>query len=179
MSGEVGTGAALRIDRTHDADRVAVRVLDDGVTGTAERIVRPLLADITEGGQLGVEAVDSFAAGDLEADHRAPGLPAGIPVPGELGAVEVEIQAARHAGASMVDLKVGLGVRDVQSEPAVERHGGMHVRNDEVQLIKQRAVVHKKPAITRVARRHYLPPAWSPTGSVRATFVAQANHQPA
>lgn len=141
-SGEAGMRAAVRVDRAHDADSVTVWVLHDCVAGSPECIVRRLLADVSEGSQFGVQAVDSFSTGDFEADDGASRTPADVPMPGELRAVEVEIDTAREAGASVVDLKCGIGVSDVQSKSAVEGHGGSHVRNDEAQLVKIRAVVH-------------------------------------
>jgi len=141
-SRELRTGAAVRIDWAHDSDRVSVWVLDYGVAGSPERVVRRLLPDISEGRQLGVEPVDSFSASDPEPDDSTARMPSAVPAPGELGAVEVEVDTAWQAGASVMGLKCGIGVWDVQSKPAVEGHGGLHVGNDEVQLVKDRAVVH-------------------------------------
>ncbi len=43
-SGELWVGSHRRVDRTHDADGVSVRVLYDGVTGSPEGVIGLLLS---------------------------------------------------------------------------------------------------------------------------------------
>jgi hypothetical protein len=51
-------------------------------------------------------------------------IPSGVPVPSNLGAVEVEIGTAGEAGASMVGLEIQIGVRDVSARRGQRRCGG-------------------------------------------------------
>jgi hypothetical protein len=101
-----------------------------------------LLPGIPGSGQIGIGAVDSFSAGDLEADDGPSLTRSGVPVPGELGAVEVEVDTAWQSRTSMMGLKLWIGVRDLEAKPLIEGHGGLQVSYDEVHLVKIRAVVH-------------------------------------
>src|SRR5262245_25143655 len=60
--------AAGRIDWAHEADGIAVGVLDHGVACAPERVVWLLLDGVAGGGEVGAEAIDLFARCDAEAD---------------------------------------------------------------------------------------------------------------
>ena len=117
-----------RIDGTHDAYSVAVRILDDGIAGSPEGVVGLVLSSVASSGQVGIDGIDTLSAGDFEADHHSgAGRPSFGPVMSELGPVEMEIDAARSLSGSMVGLEGGVSVGDSQSQAAVEGHGGFHV----------------------------------------------------
>ena len=94
-----GGSAVLRrcgSTRAHEADRVAVGVLDDRVARAPERVVRRLLPAVARAGEVREEAVDLIARLDPEADDTAP-APAGptrVPLVRERHAVEIEVGPA-------------------------------------------------------------------------------------
>ena len=55
-------GATAGVHRAHQADRVAVRILDQRVARAPERVVRRLLTPIARTGQIGVGGIHRFTA---------------------------------------------------------------------------------------------------------------------
>src|SRR5260370_22053229 len=60
-----------RIDVAHDPDRVAIRVFDDGVPRSPERVLWILVCAVTGLGHTLEHAVDLFSQGDVKEDYRA------------------------------------------------------------------------------------------------------------
>src|SRR5918993_158386 len=134
-----GWGAAAgRVGGAHEADGGAVRVGDDGVAGTPERVVRRLSAGVAGGREVLVRAVDGVPVGEAEADDHArrPFGPALVPPGGEGGAVDVEVEPARHDARAVVAVPGLRLVGDLDAQAPVEIHRRLHVRGDEVDLVE-------------------------------------------
>src|SRR5215469_1567178 len=61
----------VRLDRAHQPDAVAVRVINDGVPGAPERVVGDLPAVIAGRGKLGVQVVHRLPGRHVKAEHDA------------------------------------------------------------------------------------------------------------
>src|SRR5581483_7259204 len=110
---QLGRRAAARpVDRAHEPDVVAVRVLDDSVARAPERVVRRLAARVAGGGHVRVGRVDGLARRDPEADDdaapaRRPVRPPGVVRLRERRAVEVEAEAVREVDVDVVRPALG------------------------------------------------------------------------
>src|SRR5687768_1157212 len=122
-------GGAVRGEQG-DAD--AVRVEDDGVSLTPERIPRLLVSLVTEGRQLVVDLVDFWGLhqeGQSHAIATAWRGPVRVKGPDRLLGVEGQPKATGEADFN-VRLLLGPGW-SLQPEPAIERERPCHIRHNE------------------------------------------------
>src|ERR1700722_8355453 len=99
-------------------------------------------------GQCAVALVEGLARGYPDAKHAHPASPAWVPLCGESGAVEIEVDATgRHA--PMVGVPGRIPVGDREPDQAIEGDRDLHICHDEVELVDHR--FHGHPLFSSVA----------------------------
>jgi hypothetical protein len=79
-------------------------------------VLRGLLSPVPGRNQVGIDLIDPLPAVYLEPEHPHAAPPAVVPVPGELDAVQVEVDPAREGGRAVMMLPLRIGVGDGQAQ---------------------------------------------------------------
>src|SRR5215472_2282495 len=125
---------------THQSNRVAVRVRDDGESRTPKRVVGRLLRLVSGARQVVVETIHGVARLDPEReDDTWPARPSLVPDLGELLTVEVEVHGTAFIAGVAAVMRSPLRRRgvDLQAQSLVELAHRIHVTDDDVDLVER------------------------------------------